>query len=53
MRASANGLHTPEPIGSTGFWLETNQAARSVQSICALILAAFGHEQAEMHIAIA
>ena len=50
MRATTEGLHSPERIGNTGFWLETNQSAKSVQSLCAMILTAFGHAPGDMHI---
>ena len=50
MRATTAGLHSPERIGNTGFWLETNQSAKSVQSLCAMNLTAFGHAPGDMHI---
>ena len=50
LRATTEGLHSPERIGNTGFWLEVNQSAKSVQSLCDMILTAFGHAPDDMHI---
>jgi restriction system protein len=51
--ASPEAMIAPEAINGTGFWLETNQSAKSVIATGEKILEAFGHSAQDFQIHVA
>lgn len=47
---TAEAMIAPEPIGDTGLWIETNQSAARVQTVCRLLMEAFSHASADLQI---
>ncbi len=52
LKPTPEGMIAPVAIGNTGFWLETNQSARSVRQVGELIVAAFGHSSSDLQFVV-